>query len=288
MKDRVKLIYKWAFYYALGGPWTPPFKRTIIWMSCLALVAIGTIAFAVTGDISFYPTLPIYFLLLAFWLSLWLAVQPLPPNYKPCEGPRNVYGSPSGEMQLGICHGCESWALTIRGCEVGLGRGKDELVKRLNELEGQWGKDVPYIATELRECREGIEEEDDLTTDLMPDVPNGGGGGLDVMGDAISAAMQQLTDMPEGERKDVGPAQVMQALAAAVGDNGMAAVMVPADQFAEFAAWKESQGESVDGNAPVVAVSRRPAEADPREDADLKAQAAKIADDMNGEGNGTR
>lgn len=177
--------------------------------------------------------------LLAAWaISFWVTYE------HNCEGPKQVYCAPSGESEVAICHGCESWLLTIRGDERGGGKGAESLIARLRALSRSHSRDLPVVASELAHLADSVEKTGNLREepDLGDDVQRN-----DASARAVPQQMEKIMEKVGdaiSEGKPLG-----EALAAAgrfVGDSadeqGMA-VIVDSDQFKRFQEFCKERGE---------------------------------------------
>lgn len=186
---------------------------------------------AVACGIAYFLTLPFveepqsylvwaaFTLAVGYWATRWVLYEPK----NPCPGPRNLYTSPSGEVSVFICHGCESWGIAVRGEGKGDGQGVKDFAKRLRDLAHTHDRNVPHLASELRQAADSAEEDGSLEFNERYQAMAGFSGGdepvalLDVIRQAMSAD-------PDGDE----PEHLM---------------VVPASEFQEFVSWKEAQGE---------------------------------------------
>lgn len=198
-------------------------------------VGMGLIALLATGEIPAWILVFGYVFLVGYFIHQWLIFEA--PN--PCPGPRNTYTSPSGEVVLFICHGCESWGVAVRGDEKGHGNGHKAMVEKLRALATTHQRNVPHLAQELHEAADNIESDGSLkmneryegiVTDRTPEeimekvrerLQNAPPSGS-ALTDAIHAAAEELG---VGEKVSVAEAHVL----------------VPESEFKEFLDYKQQQ-----------------------------------------------
>lgn len=185
-------------------------------------------------------------LLISLWFgwffSLWVTWE-----HKKCDGPAQTYCSPSGEAELGICHGCEDWFLTIRGERKGQGNGAESLIEKLRVLVGTHSRDLPVIAAELAELIEGVEKRGDLKGEPMmhddmeseaPPIP----------GRAERAMEGIMERISKGAEEGKGIAQALEGEEPFIGDSSEdegIALIVKGGQYKRFLKFCEDNGEDM-------------------------------------------
>lgn len=213
----------------LLGAITPAWVANIIWGGIWAWIVIAMFA--------------------AWLMSFWITAD------TGCsDEDKQIYESPSGEAELIVCRGCESWMLRIRGDERGVGKGVDSLIKRLNDLSKSHQQALPVIAQELSQLAATVEEVGSLGKDVP--ISNPEGGKLPTKAEASDQIEKIIDSVTKGvtEGKTIGEA--LSEAGSFVGDSseglGMG-IIVDGEQYKRFTEFIESRGETVNALGRVEA-----------------------------------
>lgn len=239
LKDRAQTARNHFLHYASGGDLTRRGKLRVVLICAVFFCVLNVVAIA--ADASNY-TAVLWVLLLAFYLACWVEWEPQPFN---CGGEKGMVTSPSGEIALGLCHGCESWVLLIRGDEVGMGKGRKSLLARLDKLASVWERNVPHVGSDLRFAYQAVAAAPDLKSELESLGETDADAPVEVeVPEAVAMIARTLTD----PAKTVSSIEDLnQALASGYGETG---VIVKAADYKEFCEWREAnEREESDANA---------------------------------------
>jgi hypothetical protein len=214
VKDRLNTLKTWLVHQLALSRFTERGKVHFLLITGFALSVIGIF----TGWLVFLWFG--IFLVYGVYLHYWIEWDP----GNPCPGPRHAFTSPTGQVGFGVCQGCDSWQLVIRGEGVGDGTGTKSLIDRLRRLQQTWERNVPEVAGELRGLADVIEGQEfkSLRTE-------------DFDAERFAKAMG-LTDA------DTAMEKMAKELAETYGDQP--AVLVPAKDYEQYLAWK---GETEEG-----------------------------------------
>lgn len=233
LRERANHVFRhYIVYYAAADWLTLRGKRMVLGIAALVLSSLQLVLWA--GGVETDWSIAIWVLLFGFYLAIWAVWD---PDARACPGPRNNYVSPSGEMSIGICHGCENWIIMARGEVVATGYKAKPLAEKLRELATSWSRNVPHVGAEMIQAAEKVEADGDLRTDHapslegMPPIPT------------LGEAMQTAADNAKGQSGDQMMASVIEELNKTMtGSPGVvgAAVMIPASEYAQFVKWREN------------------------------------------------
>lgn len=204
---------------------TPVGKRFLCIFAGLLMSLIGFLAgwiiFSLFGMI----------LSTAALLNFWIMRVPTE-----CPGPKSIFTSPSGEMEIGLCYGCNSWRLDVRGETKGHDRGHESLIARLRDLASSHSKNLPHLAAEMRVIADHVEAMESLGDPDTPPVPSE----RVVTPEQEIEKMQTQIETAIAEGTDALDA-VQEVILAGLPEGMDAHISVPVNEFLEFMRWQKSQ-----------------------------------------------
>lgn len=205
--------------YARGDWLTKPGKALLIVSLGAALMFLNLVTAAPGQTLNGYGFVG-FMLVTGFWVSMWINFEP-----SGCPGPRHVYSSPTKEVKIAMCHGCEGWAVIVRGEDKGKGNGKPALLEKLGKLAETHSRNVPEVAEELRQAAAKIDAAPDLTAhfDDQFNVDTG----------------SPLGDMPPQVAALLGGFGAIPIARLPIGEDS---VPVNADEYRKFQEWQKEHG----------------------------------------------
>lgn len=229
--DRIKAVGHWA----RGDGLTPLGKAKLLTYSIVALfVATASFALAEFWSAAYACAIVAYPLLLSFFIYRWLAF--VPPSQRGCDGAKNQFTSPSGELAVVVCHGCEAWGVIVRDEDKGQGKGVESLMERMKELVVTHQTNVPALAKEMMDVYESLEKDPDLTKD--------GYLGADITLPAITGTVPEGSALGGIEIPGLGTLRV------GVPTTPPGAIPTSEEELAEFREWKRQRESGVEGEPP--------------------------------------